>query len=135
MNQDPQARQFIISPLSEPSGWTPEPYQILNYPNENYLNSLWLGLVAPLVMFPTRLWNEVVRLALAGHLLLAAQMLVFIPISSIKWLWWGVRGMAYAVNAEPKELMQAHILQPHESLMAMVAGTPQVSAAPGCKDA
>lgn len=118
----------VINPFGKPSIWTPEPYQILCFPNENRLNSAWLGLVAPWVMLPGRLWREVLRVALLGRLLYAAKHLFWlIPYTSALWLVWGLKGHAYAVDATISQLTGARFLAPHESLIATMNDFPQVA--------
>lgn len=118
----------IINPFAQPSSWFPEPHQILQYPNESRANAAWLGLVAPIVMLPGRLWNEVLRVALRGHLIAAVRHLVVaIPSTSARWVWWGITGKAYAVQATPAQLDGARFLAPHESIIASINDFPQVA--------
>lgn len=118
----------IINPYAKTSGWFPEPYQLLQYPNENRLNSLWLGLVAPFVMLPGRLWNEVLRVLLAGHPLSALKNLLWmIPHTSLLWMKWGIRGHAYVVYATMDQLWGARFLKPHESVIAAIKDFPQIA--------
>lgn len=118
----------VINLFAKPSTWCPEPYQILHFPNENRWNSAWLGLAAPLVMLPGRLWNEVLRVALRGRPGYALKhLLVHIPHTSFLWLRWGLAGEAYAIDATVKQMAGARYLLPHESLIATMNDFPQVA--------
>ena len=90
---------FLINPYGKKSIWMPEPYQMLRYPNPSLLNSLWLGLVAPIVLLPCRVWHEFIKCLLVGELQIAALSARHLVSSSLCWAAWGVTGNAYAVQA------------------------------------
>jgi hypothetical protein len=118
----------VINPFAKPSGWFPEPHQIITYPNESRLNSAWLGLVAPFVMLPGRIWSEVLRPALKGHFLFALKhLLLVIPGTWLIWLVEGLLGDAYAIDATPEQMKGAHYLLPPESIVATLSGQAQVA--------
>lgn len=114
--------RYSINLINAQSIWTPEPHQMLNWPNPSRLNSLWLGLVAPLIMLPGRLWNEVIRVAARGHVGSAAVMLGFIWSSSLLWAGWGLRGDAFALDLDPETLMWSRFLTPDQAIEALMAG-------------
>jgi len=118
----PSTPRYVINLLNVKSTWTPEPYQMLNWPNPNYFNSLWLGLVAPLVMLPGRIWSEVIKPARAGHIRFALNMLVFIPKSSLLWAIWGISRQIIAPRIDPVTLRASRFMQPSEALKSFVDG-------------
>ena len=120
--------QFLINPNADDSSWTPEPYQIICWPNPSRANSLWIGTVAQLVMLPGRLWTEVVRPLLRGRPLMALMCLLwFLPVSSLIWLWWGIRGDAYALKVDLQLMLRARVMTTDESLIAMALGLDEVA--------
>jgi hypothetical protein len=127
MQETPKKTVTVISPFAKPSLWFPEPHQIIDYPNESRLNSAWLGLVAPFVMLPGRIWNEVLRPALRGHVLFAIKhLLLIIPATWLIWILDGLAGTAYAVKATPEQMKGAFYLDPPQSMIATLHGQEQV---------
>lgn len=120
-----QAKVLINMVLAEPF-WTPEPYQIIRFRNTNKLNSLWLGTVAPIILLPTRIWHEIIMVALMGHFMHSLRMMAFVPISMFHWFWWGVTGQAHAINQPLSVLTQSHFLSPADCLKAIAAGCDEV---------
>ena len=113
---------FLINPYGKKSIWMPEPYQMLRYPNPSLLNSLWLGLVAPIVLLPCRVWHEFIKCLLVGELQIAALSARHLVSSSLRWAAWGVTGNAYAVQASPFQLMLGHVLPPKYSALVSANG-------------
>ena len=113
---------FLINPYGKKSIWMPEPYQMLRYPNPSLLNSLWLGLVAPIVLLPYRIWHEFIKWLLVGELQIAALSGRRLVSSSLRWAAWGVAGNAYAVQAHPSQLMLGHVLPPKDSALLSAEG-------------
>lgn len=118
----------VISPYSAPSIWFPSAWQIVNFPNENRLNSAWLGVVAPLLMLPGRLWYEFALPLLRGGnpLWLLKHLLIGIPLTTLIWLVWGLMGEAYAVPATLDQMANAVVLDPAKSLVALTLDLPQI---------
>lgn len=113
---------FLINPYGKKSIWMPEPYQMLCYPNPSLPNSLWLGLVAPIVLLPHRIWHEFIKCLLVGEFQTAALSALHIVSSSLRWAAWGVTGNAYAVQASPFQLMLGHVLPPKYSALVSANG-------------
>lgn len=118
---------FLINPYGKKSLWMPEPYQMLRYPNPSLLNSLWLGLVAPVVLLPHRIWHEFIKCMLVGEFGVAKFSARHIVSSSLRWAWWGITGNAYAVQAHPLQLLLGHVLPPkYSALVSANGGATQV---------
>jgi hypothetical protein len=115
-------QKYAINLLNARSIWTPEPYQMLRWPNPSRLNSLWLGIVAPLIMLPGRLWNECIRVIFAGHLKVGLAMLGFIVSSSLEWLSWGLNGHAIAINLTPDVLAVSRFMDVDEAVADLMTG-------------
>lgn len=118
---------LLINPTMADSCWTPEPFQLINWPNPSRANSLWLGLVAPWVMLPGRLWSEVLRPLMYGMPLAALLYLFwFIPMTTLIWIYWGVRGDLFALDVDLATMTNSRMMTPDESLQAMAAGLDDV---------
>ena len=113
---------FLINPYGKKSIWMPEPYQMLRYPNPSLLNSLWLGLVAPIVLLPHRIWREFIKCLLVDEFQIAALSARHLVSSSLRWVAWGITGNAYAVQASPFQLMLGHVLPPRYSALVSANG-------------
>lgn len=106
----------------------PDAHQMLDFPNPSRLHSLWLGTGANLLMLPGRLWREFLTILLRGRPIIAVTMLGFIVLSSLLWLWWGIRGTAFAVGMSPDLMRHVRFLPPEscDQLIALGVGKPMI---------
>lgn len=106
----------------------PNAYQMVNFPNPSRVHSLWLGTGANLLMLPERLWYEFLAILLRGRPLIALAMLGFIVLTSLTWLWWGIRGTAFAVGMPPSLLRSVRFLQPEacDALIELGVAKPMI---------
>lgn len=77
----------------------PAIHQITATKNPSYLNSLWLGISAPIINLPTIVWNLIVLplfLGIAGLI----QLLIVIPVA-------GILGRCTAVEITEEDAIEA----------------------------
>jgi hypothetical protein len=118
---------YVVNLALAQSSWSPEAYQLVEFPNTNYANSLFIGLLTPVVTLPSRLYQEVVRVALKWHLGLAlASLFVRIPLTSLRWAWWGIRGRAFGMQMPPDMIVQSKFLSPFECAVDLASGDGEV---------
>lgn len=118
---------YVVNLALAKSSWSPEAYQLVEFPNVNYANSLFVGLLTPLVTLPSRLYREVIRLALNRHLGLAlVSLFIRIPFTSLCWVWWGIRGRAFGVQMPLSIIVQSKFLTPFECAADLASGESDV---------
>lgn len=115
-------KKFLINPAMADSIWCPEPWQIIHYQNESRLNSFWVGFIGALVLLPQRILIEIFLAALFGKFKIAIFSLVFIPVSTIRWMVWGIQGRAFGLQIDLNTLQNARFMEPVEVAMAFVLG-------------
>lgn len=121
--QDDQAKpRFLINAALFNLMWTPEPWQIVRFPNPSYANSLWLGTVWNFMNLPTRAWHEVIRVLFSRHALYAPYMLWMLLYTTFRQVLWGFVGMNRAIDVPIELRIKADIMEPVEAANRIKAG-------------
>lgn len=114
--------RYKINAALLPLAWTPEPWQVVYFPNPNRLNSIWLGTVWNFMLFPTRLWFEVIRLLTTKAWFLVPATLAGLMLSLPRWVWAGFCGNLRALPVDMHTRLHADIMTPAEAAAAITAG-------------
>lgn len=114
--------RYVLNPAVMRLTWNPEAWQVVRFMNPNYANSLWLGTVWNIALLPTRLWQEVARPALAGHIRLACQMASRIVTTTLETAGWGLMGRARPLPVSAALLCDADILSEQQARAMLEAG-------------
>ena len=96
MNEAPRYR---VNMNFAPLVWNVESWQVVNFRNRNYLNSLWMGTVVNLLNLPTRLYYEVFVIGCKTNILIAMFMLFQVAISTLSRTMSGLCGQLHALKA------------------------------------
>ena len=116
--------RYVINPIAAPRPiWTPEIYQtVCGYRNPSYLNSLWLGIVWPVLAFPYRVFREVLWPLFNLNFSTALGSVVTIPITIIWNLFRSVTGHVMAIDVAIEQVMDSIILSPEQGAAAVFEG-------------
>lgn len=115
--------QYIVNPMAaKKQCWFPDTHQLIGgYTNPNYLNSLWLGIIYPMVLLPLRLLNCINALLQLRFAVFFAILLSF-TIGTIKMVWSGIQGKLMAVDIEFDIAVRSIILKPEQAQTAIAKG-------------
>lgn len=122
MNTDPISARYRINAALLPLNWTPEPWQVIYFPNPNRWNSIWLGTVWNFMLFPTRVNKEFLQVLFSAQWIYAFPLLGAMFVGCFKWLAMGFSGKLRAVKLPAKIRMQAEFFTAEEAALAIRAG-------------
>lgn len=116
--------RYIINPVATPrSLWAPEIYQtVCGYRNPSYLNSLWLGMVWPVLALPYRVVREVLWPLFNFDFSTALLSLVMLPVTVGYNFLRCVTGHVMAIEATIDQVTNAIILSPEQGAAAVFEG-------------
>jgi hypothetical protein len=114
--------RYKVNAALMPLSWTPEPWQVVYFPNPNRLNSIWIGTVWNFMLIPTRMWFEVIRLCVTPAWYITPMTLMAVLLSSLKWVLAGFAGKLRALPIDLQTRLHSDIMTPEEAASAIKAG-------------
>jgi hypothetical protein len=112
---------FLVNPAVAAPCWAPKAWQMRRFTNPHYANSLWLGAFA-LVAAPVRSVLAL-RGLIEGELWMTLwHALIGIPKHALVVAWWGLLGVARAVNLPLDVLVHARTMREFEAYTAIKRG-------------
>lgn len=116
--------RYIINPIAAPRPlWAPEIYQtVCGYRNPSYLNSLWLGLVWPVLALPYRVFREVLWPLFNFDFGTALGSIAGLPASMAWNLLRCVTGHVMAIDVTVDQVTDAIVLCPKQGAAAVFEG-------------
>lgn len=116
--------RYVINPAASiKSVWFPGIHQILlDRPNKNYFNSLWIGTAGNALSLPYRLVDEVVIPLFNFRFLFAAIAVVAVPVSTLVVMISGIAGNASGMDISMDERIAGVVLSEESGQEALEQG-------------
>lgn len=121
MNTD-ATQEFTINLAVAAPCWAPEIWQIQQFLNPHYLNSLWIGTVWNTVLLPSRIIHEIIKPVFRGEFAVALTMVVGIPYTFIRNILVGAAGKLRGVGLPLNVILNAEFLDEDEAFAQMQKG-------------
>jgi len=120
----PKAPRYIVNPAaSTKSLWIADIHQlVVDRPNKNYFNSVWLGTVNTLLTAPHRIAVEIIWPLFNFRLAHAAISSALVPASIAMLMWCGLKGCVTGVDIPLHVAVNATTLTPEEGQQALEEG-------------
>jgi hypothetical protein len=114
---------FSINPAVAKLQWTPEVWQMVNFHNPNYANSLWLGTAWQVILLPTRaLYEVILPIILGGMFRVAMVNAAFMVVSTCQMLVMGLAGRLRGLPISLPERLMGRIMGEREAAEAIMRG-------------
>lgn len=114
--------RYKVNAALLPLNWTPEPWQVVYFPNPSLMNSIWLGTVWNVMVLPTRLYYEFFRLLFSPLWFLAPATLCVVIGGFFKWIGMGFAGQLRGTKLPMEIRANAVFMLPNECVHAIHAG-------------